>query len=456
MGKAADRDTKPIKETRTGHVGPEEPMQTSLLGIAQRAKREKSHRFENLYGLLNEEYLLKCWRGVNKKAAMGVDQQSAEEYERDLVNNIRDLVSRLKRKEYRAKLIRRKYIVKENGKQRPLGIPVVEDKLLQLAASRILEAIYDQDFLELSYGYRRNRGANDASEEVTRKLQFGTSRYVVEADIQGYFDNIDHDWMERMLKQRVNDGPFLRLIRKWLKAGVLETDSTVLHPETGTPQGGVISPVLGNIYLHYALDVWFEWRYKQSCGGEAFLIRYADDFICGFGREQDANRFRKDLEERMKKFGLKLSPDKTRVLRFSRWPESNASFDFLGYEYRWGKDRKGNARIKRRTSRKKLRSALKRVKTWLRENQSLKLSVMYKQLNAKLRGYYTHYGVIGNWDSLNQFYRGMERHLFKRLNRRSQKWNITWKRFNELKDKYGLLKPKLLAKQRWTHPVLDF
>jgi len=217
-------------------------MQTSLQGIAEKAKRQKKHRFRNLYGKLNEEHLIRCWGEIRKDAAYGVDQVSAQEYQRNLVSNIRDLVMRLKRKSYRAKLVRRHYIPKENGKLRPLGIPAVEDKLLQLAVSRILEAIYEQDFLRCSYGYRPGKGPLDAVDKLTVKLQFGRYEYVVEADIKGFFDNINHDWMMRMLSERIEDKALLWLIKKWLKAGVLDTDGKVLHPVTGTPQGGIITP----------------------------------------------------------------------------------------------------------------------------------------------------------------------------------------------------------------------
>lgn len=217
-------------------------MSTFLQGIAKRAKERPEHRFGNLYELLNEGFLRECWLNVRKNAAYGVDRVSASRYEQNLDKNIHDLVERLKGKRYRAKLVRRQYIPKADGKLRPLGIPVVEDKLLQLAVARILQAIYEQDFLRCSYGYRPNKSALDAVDKLTVKLQFGRYNFVVEADIQSFFDNIDHDWLIRMLKERIEDGALLRLIRKWLKAGVLDTDGSVLHPATGTPQGGVVSP----------------------------------------------------------------------------------------------------------------------------------------------------------------------------------------------------------------------
>jgi RNA-directed DNA polymerase len=248
-----------------------------LQGIAKKAREQPKHRFGNLYELLNEAYLRECWQDIRKEAAYGVDHVSADAYEPQLEENIRDLVERLKGKRYRAKLVKRHDIPQGNGQRRPLGIPAVEDKLLQRAVARILEAIYEQDFLRCSYGYRPKVGALAAVDKLTIKLQFGQYPFVVEADIKGFFDTIQHGWLIRMLEERLEDGALLRLIRKWLKAGVLETDGQVLHPATGTPQGGVISPILANVYLHYALDLWYQKVVKPRCRGEACLIRYADD-----------------------------------------------------------------------------------------------------------------------------------------------------------------------------------
>ena len=257
-------------------------MHPSLRGIANRAKASKDYRFLNLYTMLNKEFLIDSWRYLNKSAASGVDRISAYEYGKHLEANVIDLVDRLKRKSYKARLVRRQYIPKGKGSYRPLGIPAIEDKLLQTAVARILQAIFEQDFLDFSYGYRPRRGAQEAVKALTFQLQYGWYGYVVEADIKGFFDNIDHDWLCKMLEQRVNDKPFIRLIRKWLRAGVLDTDGKVLHPATGTPQGGIVSPVLANIYLHYVLDMWFEKKVKPQCKGEVYLCRYADDFVCCF------------------------------------------------------------------------------------------------------------------------------------------------------------------------------
>jgi RNA-directed DNA polymerase len=420
-------------------------VQTSLLGIAKKARSDKRYRFRNLYRELNEELLLDSWRLLRKDAALGVDQVSAAEYEANLEENIRQLVERLKRKRYRARLVRRQYIPKGDGRMRPLGIPATEDKLLQLAVKRLLEAIYEQDFLSCSYGYRPRMGALDAVDQLTVQLQFGGYHHVVEADIKSFFDNLSHEWLMRMLAERIDDQPMLRLIKKWLKAGVLDTDGKVLRPEGGTPQGGIISPLLANVYLHYALDLWFERVFQPSCHGGAFLLRYADDFVCGFGREEEAQRFYSELEERLRKFELELAQDKTRVIPFSRYRRGETSFDFLGFEFRWGSDRKGQARVQRRTSRKKFRNSIKRVAEWCKKNRHRRVGEQFKLLNAKLRGYYNYYGVRGNFDSLNEFYQLVQQLHLKWLNRRSQRQSYNWAGYRMLKQHFALARPRIVA-----------
>jgi len=423
-------------------------VQTSLLGIAKKAKSEKRYRFRNLYRELNEELLRDSWRLLRKDAALGVDQVSATEYEANLEENIHQLVERLKRKRYRAKLVRRHYIPKGEGRMRPLGIPAIEDKLLQMAVKRLLEAIYEQDFLLCSYGYRPRVGALEAVDQLTVKLQFGGYHQVVEADIKGFFDNLSHEWLMRMLAERIDDQAILRLIKKWLKAGVLDTDGKVLRPEGGTPQGGIISPILANVYLHYALDLWFEKVFQRSCKGGAFLIRYADDFVCGFGREEDAQRFYGELEERLRKFGLELAAAKTRVMPFSRYRRGETSFDFLGFEFRWGTDRKGQARLQRCTAGKKFRNSVKRVAEWCKKNRHLRMKEQFRRLNAKLRGYYNYYGVNGNYASLNEFFQQLQRLHLKWLNRRSQRPSYTWDGYRALRQHFALRRPHIVGRPK--------
>jgi group II intron reverse transcriptase/maturase len=262
-------------------------MQTSLRGIAEKAALHKTYRFRNLFGLLNVGFLLWCWNFLNKKSASGIDRVTASQYSADLKGNVTRLVERVKGLAYRAKLILRRFIPKPDGKQRPLGIPATEDKLLQTGVSKILEAIYEQDFLPSSFGYRPGVGALDAVRDLSNHLQFRGYNFLVEADIKSFFDKIEHDKLLEMLRKRIDDKPFLGLIQKWLKAGILEKDM-VIHPITGTPQGGTVSPILANIYLHYALDTWFEEVVKRHCHGVSYICRYADDFVCAFQYEDDA------------------------------------------------------------------------------------------------------------------------------------------------------------------------
>jgi RNA-directed DNA polymerase len=425
------------------------PMPTFLQGIANKARTEPKHRFGSLYELLNEDFLMECWSDIRKDAAYGVDRVSAQEYAEHLDENIHELVERLKQKQYHARLVRRQYIPKGDRRWRPLGIPVVEDKLLQLAVTRILQAIYEQDFLPCSYGYRPQMGALDAVDRLTVTLQFGPYQYVVDADIRAYFDTISHDWLMRMLAERIEDGAFLRLIRKWLQAGVLDTDGQVLHPATGTPQGGVVSPILANVFLHYVLDLWFEKRVKRQCRRAACLFRFADDFVCAFENRDEAEQFYREVGERLKKFGLELAEDKTRVIAFSRHQGlGQTSFDFLGFEFRWGKARSGKPLLKRRTARKKLRNSLQQFKVWCQAKCRGSLEDLFRELNAKLRGYYQYYGVHGNFPSLHWFFSETKRILFKWLNRRSQRRSYNWAGFQELLHHFRMERPRIVGRPK--------
>ena len=337
-----------------------------------------------------------------------------------------NLVERLKRKQSRAKLLRRQYIPKGDGKLRPLGIPAVEHTLRQRAVARILQAIDEQDFLRWSDGYRPHMGALDAVDRLTIKRQFGRYNFVVEADIKGFFDNIEHGWLGRMLAERIEDGTFLRLIQKWLKTGVLDTDAQVLHPVTGTPQGGSISPILATVYVHDALDLWFHKVVKPRCRGEACLMRYADDFVCACQHEGDAERFYQELGQRLSKFGLEVSADKTRLIPFSRQqPPGHTSFDCLGCEFRWGQERTGKPDLKRRPSCKQLRNSLKRVTDWCKTKCRYRRKDLFKELHAKLRGYYHDDGVNGSSASPREFSTCAMRILFRWLNRRCQRRSYT-------------------------------
>ena len=423
-------------------------MPTSLQRIAEKSALHKEHRFQNLMILLTAGFLLWCWMKLNKKSAPGVDRVTAWQYKENLEGNIAKLAESVKGGWYRAKLVLRRFISKGGGRLRPLGIPATSDKLLQRAATMILEAIYESIFLTCSFGYRPHIGALDAIKELSDQLQFRGYNYVVEADIKSFFDNINHDLLMEMLSKKINDKPFLRLIRKWLKAGVLE-EGKVINPLTGTPQGGIISPILANIYLHYVLDEWFEEVVKAHCRGEVYLCRYADDFVCLFQYEDDARRFYKALGMRLEKYGLSLAEDKTRMIRFSRLHmEDKTWFEFLGFEFRWGTNRAGKPQVLKRTSKKKFRNSLKDFLKWCKSNRNMRMTELFYKLNAKLRGYYNYYGVRGNYDSLSSFFYHAVNILFKWLNRRSQRKSYKWVGFAELLKHFRIAKPRITEKKR--------
>lgn len=324
-------------------------------------------------------------------------------------------------------------------------VPAVSDKITQRVAAKMLEAIYETEFSAHSYGYRPHTGAQKAVKDLTKELICGKYGYVVEADIRSFFDAIDHDWLIRMLEVRIADKAFLRLIKKWLKAGVLDTDGMVKHPVTGCPQGGVISPILANIYLHYALDLWFEKRVQQSCEGMTYICRYADDFVCAFQFKQEAVKFYKELGERLEKFGLELAQEKTNIIIFSRFrQEDKTKFEFLGFEFRWGVSRKGKAIIKRRTAPGKLRKSIIAFTDWCKKMRSKRLRKLFPKLIAKLRGYTNYYGLIGNFRSLSKFYEHVKRIFYKWLNRRSQRRSFNLAEFDSCWARYRVPKPRIV------------
>lgn len=363
--------------------------------------------------------------------------------------NINDLVERLKQKRYRAKLVRREYIPKALGRYRPLGIPVIEDKIVQLAVAKILSAIYEQDFLECSYGYREGIGPHNAVQDLTLDLQYGSFGWIVEVDIKGFFENMDHEWMIRMIEERVDDRAFVNLIRKWLKAGILEKDGRVVHPATGTPQGGIVSPVLSNIYLHYALDLWFEKQFGPRCRGKVRLTRYCDDFVVAFQYKREADMLYRQLVSRLGKFGLQVAEEKTRIIRFSRFKLiDNEGFDFLGFEFRWGMNSKGKPQVKRRTSRKKFRASIANFTSWIKESRNQKISKLFNTLASKYRGYWNYYGIRGNSSSLKALYYQTMGILYKWLNRRSQRKSYNWKGFMELVRHFRIPYPRITERPR--------
>lgn len=430
-------------------VGLEYHKQTSLWGIARKAKANQQHRFRDLYRLLNEGMLTIAWQRLNKQSAIADEDITVQQYAEHLEANLRHLAERLKKKRYRTKLIRRRYIDKDNGKKRPLGIPALEDKIVQKAAALILEAIYEQDFLECSYGYRVGRGAKEAVSDLTFQLQYGVYGYVVEADIKGFFDHIDHQKLLDMMSCRIDDKAFLGLIGKWLKAGILEPEGYIIHPDTGTPQGGIVSPILANLYLHTVLDSWFIEIVKPALKGRAIICRYADDWVCAFQCRDDAQRFYRVLPKRMGKYGLEVEPSKTRIIRFSRFhPSRKRMISFLGFEYYWWKDRSGTVRVMRRTARSRQLRCVRRITEWIKTKRHVAKRKYFAALKRKLVGHYNYYYVRGNSRSVWSFYNQVIELLYKWLNRRSQRKSYTWKQLNRLIKQLELPRPRIMEKRR--------
>ena len=423
-------------------------VQTSLKAIAKKAKEQPEYQFRNLYGMIDIELLKLAWRELNKKAVAGVDRVTAQDYAKNLDANLIDLVDRLIRDAYRARLVKQKLIQKSPGKTRSLGILVLEDRLLQTAVAMILNAIYEPTFLDSSFGYRKGKDAKTAVKALRDELNFGEYHYVIEADIKGFFDNISHDRTLRLLGVRINDKKLLRLIKKWLNAGILGEDGKVINPLTGTPQGGIVSPVLANVYLHYVLDRWVEGQVRRVPNARLTYVRYADDFVLAVGGGYDPHVLLQSISDRLLLKGdLELAEDKTKVIRFSRYAgKENGRFDFLGFEISWGKARSGMPNVKRRTGRRRIRRAIKETTEWIKANRSTKLNSMLEQLNQKFRGHYQYYGVIGNHDALKIYYYNVLKSLFKWLNRRSQKKSFTWKQFLE-RVRPKLTSPTITEKQ---------
>lgn len=420
-------------------------MENALKSIAIKARAEADHRFGGLYSLLNTINLRSAYYELNPKASTGVDRVSHAEYGIELDANVSDMVEMLKQKKYTAKLIRRVHIPKGPDTTRPLGILCISDKLAQRVAAQILGAIYEQDFCEFSYAYRKGKSQRDAVRALSGGLMGSRCTWVVELDIQSYYDKIDHDILMKLLEERISDRSFLQLIRKWLRAGVLETNGRVEHPATGTPQGGIVSSVLANIYLHHALDTWFVKEFKSACEGDALMIRYADDVTAAFQFHRDAMGFYRKVEDRLKEFGLTLAKEKCGVHLFSRHRKRESKrFDFLGFEFRWGRSRFGKNRIKLRTSRKKFRKAVAAFTAWIRKHCNKRIKWIFDELNAKLRGYYAYYGVTDNSRSLASFLKAVRKILYRWLNRRSERKSYNWKTYKQMLDYYTLEKPKIV------------
>jgi len=426
-------------------------MQTKLDLLSDIARRRKDVRIENVACLLNEDNLKECFGLLKKGKATGVDGVTLEEYEVNLDENLCDLVERMKRQAYKPQPVRRTYIPKANGKIRPLGIPAIEDKIVQKGMTRILEAVYEADFLDCSYGFRSSRSPHQALKQLNKIIMTQPINHIIDADIKGFFDHVDHGWMRKFLEHRISDTNFDRLIYRFLRNGYME-EGKEYGVEKGTPQGGIISPVLANIYLHYVLDLWLEKVIKSESRGAVEMVRYADDFVICVQYKDDAEKILEKLKDRLGKFGLELAEDKTRRIEFGRFAKQNAqakgtkpaTFNFLGFTHYIDQTRTGKYKLGRKTDRNKLTAKRKALNEWLKSARNrMPLQELWKTLRAKLTGHFRYYGVSGNFRSMAKYRWECLRLVLKWLNRRSQKKSFNWETFRRYMEKYPLPKPAI-------------
>jgi RNA-directed DNA polymerase len=447
-GKGSTGNTEPLEGKTTG-TPVSDSVSTRLQRIAELAREAPERAFLSLARHIDTEFLAQAFRRTRKDGATGVDGQTGEAYEEQLEENLRSLLDRFKPGRYKAPPVRRSYVPKGDGRQRPIGIPTFEDKVLQRAVTMVLEAVYEQEFLDCSYGYRPNRSAHEALEDLWQGLMKMKGGWVLELDITAFFDNLDHSRLRRILDQRARDGVLRRTIDKWLAAGVLEGEE-VSHPDAGTPQGGVVSPMLANIYLHDALDKWFEKHVRPRLQGRAFMIRFADDAVVVFSEERGARRMMDVLPQRLGQYGLTLHPTKTRLFHFR--PQTSdgdeqsrdtgkRSFDFLGFTHHWAVSRRGLWAVKRKTASSRFGRGLKRISEWLRRVRHQPVAWQHEQLVRKLRGHDDYYRIIGNSAALYRFRYEVTRLWRKWLDRRSHKACMTWPRFKRLLERYPLPSP---------------
>lgn len=448
-----ERREEQVNEAGKGNrAGAQTPttLLTKLNRLSEQARSDRELKFSNIAHLITVEMLEWSFNELRQDAAAGVDGVTPKEYAKELGGNLRGLHSRLKEGRYRAEPLRRVYIEKEDGKKRPLSIPGLEDKIVQKAATELLTRIYENDFLPCSYGYRPGRSAHDALDAIQRDITIGKAHYVLDADISDYFGSIVRSKLMEMLQQRITDEHLLRLIGKWLKVGVID-DGRLLLSENGTYQGSVISPILANLYLHEVLDRWVEKDVKPRLDGEMKLYRYADDFIATFQFKSDAQRFLQVLHKRFEKFGLKLHPDKTKMIHFGRsaWKKSQrtqtkpATFNFLGFTHYCGRTRKGKFIVRVKTMAKRLSRGLNRVQIWCRENRTESVTDQAKHLRNALRGHYEYYGRRDNIHSLSQFQRDVIRIWKKWLSRRSNRSYVTWAKMEAILRRHPLPRPRI-------------
>ena len=425
-------------------------MKTEMKRIAEIARNHG--KVQTLIHHINVENLREQHKQAKAKKATGIDGVTKEKYEENLDENLKNLVDRMKRQAYKPQEVRRVYIPKDGSKEkRGLGIPAYEDKLVQRIMAKILTAIYEEKFLDVSYGFRPMKSCHDAIKRLGRIIEKKKVSYIVDMDIKGFFDNVNHEWMIKFLEHDIQDKNFIRLIKRFLKAGILE-EGKHIETDQGTPQGGVVSPVLANVYLHYVLDLWFEKKVKKQNKGESFIVRYADDFVCCFQYKEEAKQFYYRLKERLSKFGLEIAENKSKIIEFGRFAEENCkrrgdgkpeTFDFLGFTHYCSKSKQGWFRVKRKTSRKKQKTKIAKMKMWIRQRMHKPLKETIKSLNRKLVGHYNYYGITDNSKSIHAFYYHTVRQLYKTLKRRTQKHRMSWERYKKLLTYMPITKPSI-------------
>lgn len=408
-------------------------MITQAEGI--RAQSAKYSRVQNLMHVVNEETLMSEHRKQNRRKATGVDGISKDQYDENAVANIGELVRRMRKFEYKPKPVKRVYIPKANGKLRPLGLPSYEDKLVQGVMAGVLNEVYEERFLDCSYGFREKRSAHDVVKYINQTIMRKKVNYVLEADIKGFFDNVDHDWLIGFLEHDIDDKNFLRYIKRFLKSGVME-GTELKESDRGTPQGGLISPVLANVYLHYVLDLWFDKGVKPKLKGEAYYVRYADDFLILFQYENEAQQVMQALKPRLGKFSLEVAEEKTRILPIGRFKGTKEDFDFLGFTFYNTKTRAGKYRLGVRTSSKKLKAKKQTAKAWLQTRLTKPLAETMKVIAAALRGHCNYYGVNGNFHAIQNFWKYLKYAAYRMLNRRDQKGKFKYKKYLRVWDYY--------------------
>jgi group II intron reverse transcriptase/maturase len=425
---------------------------TVEMQIATRARKYPGEALTNLHEFIDVGLLNVCFDSLNKKGASGVDAKKWIDYNGQRNDRIPQLLTAFRSGSYRAPNIRRVFIPKGAGKMRPLGLPIVEDKLLQTAVSRVLTPVYEEIFYQHSYGFRPGKSQHQALEELSREVSVNRMRYIIDADMQNYFGSINHQYLREFLDLKIKDGVIRKMIDKWLKTG------QVMYPTEGTPQGGSISPLISNVFLHYVLDCWFKEQIQRLLKGGSFIIRFADDFLLGFTNKEDALRVMEVLPKRLGKFGLTLHPEKTRLIDLDEEKGKSShpkkTFDFLGFTHYMSKSRKGNPILKRKTSSKKLNLALMRLSDWIKfYRQKLPITELISELNQKLRGHYAYYGITFNSRRLNAYFMQTKRLLHKWLNHRGGKRVWTWDKIMKLTTEWiPLVKPRIYHSYQLAKP----